>query len=1766
MKKLITSSSTLWSFLIAMVMMMVAQSAWAEYVPLTALRGTGGEGRGEGYQALVDTYDGKNGRSGTKWGQRTNFSAGDEAWVIVKAEKAFSPENYYLVTANDTNGDQGRQWTGWNIYGANFTSDGEAVKDADAWVLIDQRVGADVSMQNFGLTEFKMDTDPDNLQNGSEVAYDGTPYQYYMIEVTSMKSDGSYLQMGEFGFGTYADFTMWLDIQGQDLTKPLTYRALGGDPTGFNANAQGVGGEGYANLFDNNSGSKWCCTITNREKGAAEGGAYFIVKASRYIAPTYYSLTTANDTKDSNRNWKQWQVYGMNASSDDEATRTSDKWVLLDDKENIGADQLPNANYTQAFFTLSAGNTTSYRYFKVELDRVWGGQIGDDALMQMSEFALGDASTLDIVRNSIIESFGYNSERFAEKALLDQMAAIIAQVSACQDPAQMGPLNTQGTDLKNKINASANKYAELTTVRNKAINQLNENNVVAANVAYVTSWISETEVIAPNADFPVGNFAYIRSTRELTGEKASEEAKRMDDYLFNSAIKLEDPINGPNADGEIDPTFYTWIGGSGGFNGESDANLYDANREVTKWCTNSLPAWTIFKTKVPIKPSYYGLVTGGDTFKYPSRNWKSWKIWASVDSLGRNDNGWVLIDQKSNVGTEVLKTYNTYESYIDLSEGCSVPYQYFKIEVTEAVNGDLIQMNEFAFYNTGNFPLQRQAYVDEFVDYKTSDYTAYKGYTQAWDEKYARLHTITNAPDMMNLKNELVELMDTIDVSVQKYELYEELVTTLKSSGTNFENLKPWFDGYTTENVAPNKMFRRGTYEYITQNLSLDNQAMGNVQYLYDSSDSKNDNAKKYYDRYKYQPASGEIGFVENMIAAADFGRYILVEGNTDEQWGDGYHGNLIDSYFLNDTTVVGDTVIKVNDKDVTYKLHRVKLGTKWGGNAKGNGEFLDTYIIFRTPEPTNPFFYTLTTGDDTASNTSRNWGTWYIYGGNFECDADATKDAEGWDLIDVKENIGQERLHPVNCQPSYFGFSSETETEYTYYKVVVTKPFKGSQIQMNDLHFGTPEEFEEIQQEYIAKANEFDYDVVAEQTLIDQYEQAILDIDECKNMEVLFRVNYTIEELQKRIKASVAAYENYAAVVDEAKTYLQENPLAESDALTVFLNYLNGAADEGPSETYPNGVSAYILDEHVLADSVLADEIEFMESLKAAAVEAGYGKGVDISSLIVNRTFEKAGETLKNEAGTDVGREAEGWDGYIFRTATDNEATVYAAEFCNYLAKFDVSQTLTNMKNGFYKVTLNAAYRANGNLHSYNYAPIAYANDMKTFVPVIQEDGIENKEDAWTGTYPDHDIYACDVYGAQGNAEEDSVVVAYGMWGCEGAANAFRQGHYVVTLVAQVTDGKLTFGVKNEGTSGNEWTAVGNFGLWYLGETADDAATALAEAQAYDQARIATLTERYISDIDGGNYAEAPGFSAAQKSALVEDIATDPFTYEAAKSIGETMQAIYYTKMAYANLYTVSNKVYDKWLNFSSADADAADADVNIVRTQLDEGSIDAAEADAAAEELLAKYPDYMEVAPYNDNVSVETNDEGENGEAFNYTAYAVGNNPSVLIGGHFYDELKDDEIIFAFEYSATTALPNSRFFFGKDADDSQAIDIAVPEAAELTTAFINLSEIKEKWNFGKTNDVIRWRFATGQSDVEVGLRQCRILTKAEAKLIKGITLLSVKGDFNGDFTIDAADAEFILTLIAGEQFDASADLNNDGVVNAADLEYVLTQIASQE
>ena len=1690
MKKVFTSS-TLWSCFIALAMMMASQSAWAEYVKLTALSGTGGTG-GEGYASLVDA------KVGTKMGH--SFDPGNpdraEAWIVVKAEKAVVPDFYFLVTGGDTGTYPTRNWKKWNIYGGNFASDADAVRgDVDApedggWTLIDERDGDPLPQENTKEINFQF-----NEADGV------TAYQYFWIEILeSVAGSDIWLQMAEWGLGTYGDFEKYLEDLANQQTgtdEPIIYTIISGDRNDGS-------GEGLDKLFDGDISTKWGNGLTAKNFGETTNGAYFIVKTSRAIAPTYYKLVTGNDNASWNhRNWKDWQIYGIAAAdvpSNGKPDRASDKWVLLDRKDNISEEILPDKNMFTVIFSLDPGTTDAYQYFKVEIDQIMSG----DGYMQMGEFSLGDEYTLVLDRQAIVDGISFDPDAFAEKALLDQMAATIASLESCTDPFQLGDLNTAVDDLTSKINASAANYAELITTRNQAINLIADDNLTATALAYAQAWISEENAIAPSAEYPVGNFAYIKANRQLTGEQAKAEASRVSEYLNANVKIVDDPIYA---------TYETIIDANGFNDGEMGHSLIDGDRENTKWCasTDHKPWRLVFKSDEPIKPTYYGLVTGGDTYSYPDRNWKTWKIWAAnfdsdADVTEESDN-WVLIDEKNNVGTDVLKTTNKYESYINLSIGCSEPYEYFKI-VVEASGGNLIQMNEFTFYNQGNLAEYREDFIAEFEGYDPTERPAYSEYVNQYADKYQTLLGATNPSDVMKAYNDLKELQEQIEASADLYEAYESVYDELGYETLESESLSTWYDGYSSENEGASAKYIRGTYPYIMENLSLDNDGI-----------------------------KAETAYLQGIITAVQNDLYILLDGHTNGQWGDGFYGHLINI-----------------NKDGNLEGGNEASEVKWGGEADING---NTYIIFRTLDPTNPFFYTLTTGNDTEAYYGRNWGTWYIYGANFEGDGAATKDAEGWVLIDVKENVGQDRLHPVNNQPSYFGFSTETTEEYLYYKVVVTKAYSGSAIQMNELHFGTPEEFEEIKDEYIAAAKEFDYNVVAEQALIDQYEAAIEEIDECVNMEALFRANYKFETLRDQITESAKAYAYFQEQVDAAKAYLEENALADSEAKTIFVNYLT--ADEGASELYPNGTAQWILDEHVLADSVVIAEVDFLEELKAAAVAAGYGKGMDISSLIVNRTFKTAGETLKNEDGNNIGREAEGWNGYIYRTGTDDEAALYAAEFCNENSKFDVSQTLTGLKNGFYQVKLNAGFRANGDRTSYNYAAMAYANDAKTFIPVIRED-MSDETDAWQGAYEDQKIYACDENDPTGDPAVDSVAVGYVMWGCEGAAHAFTAGRYEVTLVAQVTDGKLTLGLKNEGTTkGGDWTGAGNFRLFYLGEAEADAADALAEVAEYNGKRINTLTEVYASSTEAEDYSEVPGFGEAQRATLAKN--SGIATFAAEKTVGETMQAIYEAKSAYLDLFNASTKVYAKWYEYAGADSEE---DIYAVRDKLDAGVYDDAEAAKAAKaELYAAYPGYLEVkGDKGTNVDIAR-------EEFTLDIITTGTNPSIELT-NLYEPLEEDEVILAFDYTAEQAIEGGSLMYETPnllTDKAVAFDV-MPATSIWTTVYVDIKKGIKALKFGSaTNHAVRWGICKATKDdvFKLGARNFRFMTKDQMKAEGGEVINQYEGDLNGDKKVDIADAVTVLNIMAAGTEDPDADLNKDGKVDIADFVTVLNIMAEQ-
>ena len=342
------------------------------------------------------------------------------AWLVFRANGGASPYVYSLTTGKDTKQYPGRNWKSWKIYGANFETIDAATRDAEGWVLLDSRenVGQDLfPAENLSPAAFAFSNFPDGLDKTYYYfkvelteAYDGTQYQMTELEFLTKQQveDTRNSFMAEFDDfdveslvieasmeATKAEFVAKMeelkttnDVVAmskafnamKELRKQLQASAdyiAGDNYRALDGNTAWGDGENWTKLVDGDTSTKW-------GGGMPEGGSYVIFKA--YEAKNYnvYSLITGNDTQKSpGRNWKTWKIYGANIKGDMDnmATRDFTGWKLIDQKTDIGQDQLPAANFAPAFFSLSEGVTTKYKYFKIEVEAAFDG-----GSIQMSEF------------------------------------------------------------------------------------------------------------------------------------------------------------------------------------------------------------------------------------------------------------------------------------------------------------------------------------------------------------------------------------------------------------------------------------------------------------------------------------------------------------------------------------------------------------------------------------------------------------------------------------------------------------------------------------------------------------------------------------------------------------------------------------------------------------------------------------------------------------------------------------------------------------------------------------------------------------------------------------------------------------------------------------------------------------------------------------------------------------------------------------------------------------------------------------------------------------------------------------------------------------------------------------------------------------------------------------------------------------------------------------------------------------------------------------
>ena len=1573
-KSIFTSKRMLFVAFATLAMSLSSLNVAAQY---TALAGTGGTGN-EGYPKLVDGSD------RTKWGM--SFTNGEtKAYVIFKSDVPVIPTNYTIFIANDTYKNTGRNWSSWNVYAANFASDEEAVYESTGWTLVDKKEQEVVPVEAYAPVEYF--TSEGIMET----------FTYFMVEVTAIVSSNpsTYMQMSEFAWGTAEQF--------YNSTKPGYTVLEGTKHDGTN--------ECVDKMFDGSTSTKWY-------NGLNEGDdVYVIFKSTRDIAPTYYCITTANDNRSyTGRNWQDWKIYGLTADDDSKATRDAN-WELID--ERTDCHDLPDANYTETFFLPNAGNTTKYHYFMIVPTKSVGGNF------QISEFYFGDDATLAIDKKAQYKAAQMDLSKPMQKSLAAEYQAVLESILAGTDIFAVHNAYKAALEAQTPIKNSQNAYDSYINVVGQLRTHYEKHDCITGDARTLVGNYLDTEV-APCETYPNGSYSYVISNCLLDVDGINDEAIFVNMMMEKYAKDL--------TEGAIDVT-YKALGGRGGFGGEEYDKLVDGD-ENTKWCSNQGDYWIVFKASAPIAPTYYHLILGGDTGKYPERNWKSWKIYGANfddeeyvedqcydDEAIRKSDQWVLLDNKENVGEDILPAADHLSTFVFMSNPSDTPYEYFMIEISEPTA--LIQMCEFDFGNGANFVLCRQEYCQKFMEMRPDeDAVACKKYFEAFDEALEKMQKTASIVELGNLYNSLDGLIANLTTSEELYIEFDFAVEEVRAA-TGYMNaeLEDYWSAFVNDDIEPNEQYPYGSYSYIMANLQIENAEL------------------EEYTTY-----------LNTVARAALEGGFCVVSGNMDN-WGD------------------NENYTKLVDKN--YE-------TKWGGAVQGGG----SYVIFYTLTPTQPLFYKLTTGNDTENNPGRNWKNWQVYGANFAQDADATVDAEGWVLLDNREGIGQDRLPAANFVTVPFGFTEGVTEEYKYFKVVITAAYSGTSVQMSEFEFGTEEEAEEIMEGYRAELDELSIEgIVATDSLINVYYDAEDDILSAEDVEQVYRDYLTMKETYEKILLSATIYDQFKEKVAAMKAATAN--FEASDELAVLNSYLNDEVEAG--DQFPNGSAATVVAQHLLNNDELMDEVAFMNSLAKAALLKGYVAGTDITAMVENPSFAY-GE--------------EGWNGEVYGYNYNAEMTSSAAEFCNENTTFHVYQTLTGLKNGYYLVGMNGGFRSQGDIYADNYAAVLYANDNVTYIQSVNDDMIA-KEDAvdrvncWLGNISDKPIMSENGEGAD--------TLGYVIWGVQSCCYAFQAGRYQNYVIAQVTDGTLTFGAKNEGTqNGGDWTGLGNTTIKFLGEDLNgDAAAAALDLTLACQNKLINSLNEYEGWYDVADYKTMPFVNEAAFKTLKTNMGSAPSTgadkYATLVSNSDCFKTIYDCKNAYVKSIEDYNAVVGKWDAHAELMTEADNTTYGDATFAVLEGSMGiftADEAIKAGADLKAKYPCYIDLDPSKSKGSLELNETAP----FEYELTCNGNRPNIGLNKVMYEVLPEDQYILAFEYKCSADLTGGILYLAHPnltTTDFIAYD-NLAAANEWKKAYISVSN-GFGWGTG-TDHWMRWDLASSGT-FNVSVRNLIMVTEAQMK-----------------------------------------------------------------
>lgn len=342
----------------------------------------------------------------------------------------------------------------------------------------------------------------------------------------------------------------------------------------------------------------------------------------------------------------------------------------------------------------------------------------------------------------------------------------------------------------------------------------------------------------------------------------------------------------------------------------------------------------------------------------------------------------------------------------------------------------------------------------------------------------------------------------------------------------------------------------------------------------------------------------------------------------------------------------------------------------------------------------------------------------------------------------------------------------------------------------------------------------------LAQATLLTPFREAAEAADAAASSEAIVQSYKTMRELYPQIQSSMVAYNAYVKAMEAIKAAIDANPMTASEPLDLLQDYLNESIE--PGAIYANGTMEYITEHCNLdADGLLAEQA-YADSLYARARKLDVKEGTDITELLVNADMSQANY--------------EGWNPTTSITGNFNsgmgESVYPVAQAFN--TKFELSQKVSDIPDGLYRLELNGLYRPNSSDAAVESPVVLYINDFESPVKNISSEPqpIETAQDSVNCFITNANTWPYD------NMTDDGYV-PNSVYGC---SFAFLGGRYKQTVYGLVTGGEMTIGLRDprETKDALGWTVFTNFRLTYMAKNLD----AMNEVLASLKARVEDMDE----------------------------------------------------------------------------------------------------------------------------------------------------------------------------------------------------------------------------------------------------------------------------------------------------------------------------------